>query len=129
VTDRPGLQNDGLAAPEPISVFDLERTARERLPRMVWDYYASGADDGVTLADNVAAFGRRRLRYRVLAGVAERGTTTTVLGHALSPPLLVTPFSRRTAGCKVRWRRCLADLSHPGVVAILDDGAGFGGPR
>ncbi|MGH8875098.1 MAG: alpha-hydroxy-acid oxidizing protein, partial [Acidimicrobiia bacterium] len=55
----------------------LEQAARERLPSMVYDYFAGGADDEATLADNVAAFRRLKLRHRVLAGVGERDTSTT----------------------------------------------------
>ncbi|HKK07589.1 MAG TPA: alpha-hydroxy-acid oxidizing protein, partial [Gemmatimonadota bacterium] len=51
---------------DPINLADFERAAGERLDRMAYDYYASGARDELTLADNHAAFDRLRLRYRVL---------------------------------------------------------------
>lgn len=80
------------AAPsEPIHLADLERLAREVLPPMAHDYYASGAMDELTLRDNVAAWQRLRLHYRVLRGVAARPLGTTVLGHELALPVLVAP--------------------------------------
>jgi (S)-2-hydroxy-acid oxidase/4-hydroxymandelate oxidase len=69
-----------VSAPEPINVADFERLAAERLDPGVLGYFAGGAGDERTLRDNVAAFGRRRLRPRVLVDVADVTTATTVLG-------------------------------------------------
>ncbi|MEX2618736.1 MAG: alpha-hydroxy acid oxidase [Egibacteraceae bacterium] len=69
----------------------LEQQARERLAPAAYDYYAGGADDELTLADNVAAWRRLRLRYRVLRGVGAVSTATTVLGTRVAAPVLVAP--------------------------------------
>lgn len=57
------------------------------LPRMVYDYYAGGADGEVTLADNVAAFERRRIAYRVMAGVGVERREPMSLAVRPEPPL------------------------------------------
>lgn len=41
-----------------VCVSDFEEEARKLLPKAVYDYYRSGADQQNTLADNVAAFNR-----------------------------------------------------------------------
>lgn len=41
-----------------VCVSDFEDEARKVLPKAVYDYYRSGADEQNTLADNVAAFNR-----------------------------------------------------------------------
>lgn len=41
-----------------VCVSDFEKKAREVLPKAVYDYYRSGADEQRTLTDNVAAFKR-----------------------------------------------------------------------
>ena len=48
------------AAGSPIMVCldDFEKHVRQVLPKYAYDYYRSGADDEVTLADNIAAFRR-----------------------------------------------------------------------
>jgi 4-hydroxymandelate oxidase len=74
-----------------LNLRDLERLAGERLGQVAWDYYASGADDEVTLRENVAAFGRIALHYRVLIDVARRDLATTVLGQRVAMPVLVAP--------------------------------------
>jgi 4-hydroxymandelate oxidase len=75
----------------PISLFDYAQLARERLPRMVYDYYAGGAMDEVTLRDNRAAYERHALHYHVLAGLQAVELGTTVLGQPVTMPVLVAP--------------------------------------
>ena len=41
-----------------VCVSDFEKEAEKVLPKAVYDYYRSGADEQSTLADNVAAFNR-----------------------------------------------------------------------
>jgi 4-hydroxymandelate oxidase len=74
-----------------INIADLERLARSLLPQMAYDYYASGAEDELTLADNRNAWQRIAVRYRVLRGIAAAELATSVLGHALSMPIVVAP--------------------------------------
>lgn len=76
---------------EPVSVFDFERAARERLDPMARDYYDGGARDELTLADNRAAFDRLRLRYRVLRGIGARDTSVQLFGRRLACPVLAAP--------------------------------------
>jgi isopentenyl diphosphate isomerase/L-lactate dehydrogenase-like FMN-dependent dehydrogenase len=76
-----------------LNVWDYEHAAAERLEAGPYAYFAGGAGDEVTLADNVAAYGRWLLRPRVLVDVAETTTATTVLGQDVSMPLLVAPVA------------------------------------
>jgi 4-hydroxymandelate oxidase len=69
----------------------LEAAARSGLTPPAYDYYAGGADDELTLADNVAAWQRLRLRPRVLRDVSVVDPATTVLGTAVRMPVLVAP--------------------------------------
>jgi 4-hydroxymandelate oxidase len=69
----------------------LESAARGALSPAAYDYYAGGADDELTLADNVAAWQRLRLRPRVLRDVSVVDTSTTVLGTPVRLPVLVAP--------------------------------------
>jgi isopentenyl diphosphate isomerase/L-lactate dehydrogenase-like FMN-dependent dehydrogenase len=76
-----------------VNVADAERVAAERLDPGVLGYFAGGAGDEVTLADNRAAWRRWRLRPRVLAGVGEVSTATEVLGAPVAAPILVAPVA------------------------------------
>src|SRR6476469_9217953 len=83
--------------PKLLNVWDYERAAAERLAQGPYDYFAGGALDEVTLADNVAAYRRWLLRPRVLIDVAETSTATTVLGHELALPVVVAPVAFQRA--------------------------------
>lgn len=74
-----------------VDLVALEARARERLDRDAYDYYAGGADDEVTLADNVAAWARLRLRPHMLRDVSAVDLATTVLGVDVAMPVLVAP--------------------------------------
>jgi 4-hydroxymandelate oxidase len=67
-----------------------------------WDFLAGGAGDEITLAENVAAFRRRRLVPRVLVDVAAIDTRTTILGRQVSLPIAVAPVAAQ-------------GLAHPGA--------------
>ena len=56
-------------APRFVTVDDYEPVARERLPSDVYDFYAGGAGDEWTLAENRRAFDRWRFRPRCPACV------------------------------------------------------------
>jgi isopentenyl diphosphate isomerase/L-lactate dehydrogenase-like FMN-dependent dehydrogenase len=77
----------------PITVADYEHLAAQRLGPAALAYYAGGAGDERSLADNVSAWGRRRLRPRVLVDVGSVSTATTVLGTPVSMPVLVAPVA------------------------------------
>jgi 4-hydroxymandelate oxidase len=76
-----------------INLLELEERARELLPRMAYDYYASGANDEVTLRENRTAYERITLLPRMLVDVSARDAGTTVLGEPVSMPILIAPTS------------------------------------
>ena len=61
---------------------------------MVWDYVSGGIGDEVTVRANRAAFARCRFLPRVLRGIAEVSTATTILGQAITLPVLIAPSGR-----------------------------------
>lgn len=73
------------------SVADLRRIAKRRLPGGVFDYIDGAAEDERTLAANQAAFARVGYRPRVLRGLGEIETGSTLLGHPLTYPLVLAP--------------------------------------
>jgi len=75
--------------------FDaLEDRAREKLLPGAFAFAAGGADDEITLADNVAAWQRLRLAPRMLRDVTAIDTSVSVLGARIAAPLMVAPTGR-----------------------------------
>src|SRR3954451_20966086 len=75
----------------PLNVWDYERAFEQTLDAGAFGYFTGGADDEVTLRDNVAAFRRWRLRPRMLVDVRAAAIETTARGEPVSIPLLVAP--------------------------------------
>jgi isopentenyl diphosphate isomerase/L-lactate dehydrogenase-like FMN-dependent dehydrogenase len=70
------------------------------LPQIAYDYYASGANDEITLRENRAG------ANRMLVDVSVRDMSTTVLGEPVSMPVLIAPTA-------------LQGLAHPeGEIAM-----------
>lgn len=76
---------------DPLNIDEFERLAADRLPQLVYDYYAGGADDELTVHENRRAWQRIQFRPRILVDVRERSLATTVLGHPVSMPILTGP--------------------------------------
>jgi (S)-2-hydroxy-acid oxidase len=76
---------------EPLNVSEYEALAREQLEEGPYGYFAGGAGDEWTLAENVRAFNRWVLRPRMLVDVGTVTTATNVLGSDVSMPIFVAP--------------------------------------
>ncbi|KAI4371838.1 hypothetical protein MLD38_010140 [Melastoma candidum] len=76
---------------EVTNVMEFEKIAKDKLPKMVYDYFASGAEDEWTLKENTNAFSRILFRPRILVDVSKIEMATVVLGFKISMPIMVAP--------------------------------------
>jgi isopentenyl diphosphate isomerase/L-lactate dehydrogenase-like FMN-dependent dehydrogenase len=77
----------------PVNLFEYEPLAKARLDQSAWGYYASGAEDELSLRDSRVAYARIKLRPRVLVDVSTVEMATTALGMPISVPVIVPPMS------------------------------------
>jgi len=80
-----------LASPRVVNIEDLRRLAQRRLPKVVFDYIDGGAENEVTLRQNLRAFEEVTLRPRQAVPFAEWDMRTRVLGFELTMPILLAP--------------------------------------
>ncbi|VAI22863.1 unnamed protein product [Triticum turgidum subsp. durum] len=73
------------------NVSEYQAIAKRKLPKMAYDYYASGAEDEWTLKENREAFSRILFRPRILIDVSTIDMTTSVLGIKISMPIMISP--------------------------------------
>ncbi len=73
------------------SIADLQRHARRRIPRWVYEYGAGGSYEERTLQANLAGFAKLRLQQRVLVDVSTRSMATTLAGQEASAPIAIAP--------------------------------------
>jgi len=76
-----------------LDLENLEHRAREHLSATMYDYFAGGADDETTLADNPVAWKRIRLIPRVMRDVSRVSIATEVLGTPMAMPIMVGPWA------------------------------------
>jgi (S)-2-hydroxy-acid oxidase len=74
-----------------LTLAEYEKYAQAVLPRNAYGYYASGANDMITLRENRAAFNRLRLMPKILVDVSSINTETTILGEKVSMPIVIAP--------------------------------------
>lgn len=74
-----------------VEILDYEAIAREKLDKMAFDYYVSGANDQITLRENRSAFERIQLLPRMMVDVSRRDLSTSVLGLPYPLPLMIAP--------------------------------------
>ena len=75
-----------------LTIQDYEEAALRKLNKSAGDYYKSGANDEVTLRDNLSAFKSYKIRPRfLLRDVSNRELSTTFLGSKVTMPIGVAP--------------------------------------
>jgi 4-hydroxymandelate oxidase len=82
-----------VGTPKILTVDDYEPLAKQVLPADVFDYYAGGAGDEWTLAENRRAFERWVIRPRMLTGAWPVDPSTRILGTDIAFPVLVAPWA------------------------------------
>ena len=73
------------------TVAVAQRRAKRRLPPSVYDALVAGAEAGVTVRDNVAAFSELGFAPHVAGLPATREMATTVMGQDISLPVIISP--------------------------------------
>jgi L-lactate dehydrogenase (cytochrome) len=74
-----------------ITVDDMRRIAKRRLPRGVFDYIDGGAEDERSLTLNSAGFAKLEFIPNVLRDVSQIDTSTTLFGKRVPLPLMLAP--------------------------------------
>ncbi|CAM3126134.1 alpha-hydroxy acid oxidase [Cupriavidus taiwanensis] len=72
-------------------IEDLRRLARQRVPRMFYEYADSGSWTESTYRANQREFGNILLRQRVAVNIGERRLATRMLGQDVAMPVAIAP--------------------------------------
>ena len=74
-----------------LTIADLKRQARRRVPKMFFDYADSGAWTESTYRANESDFAKVLLRQRVLVDMTDRNLATEMIGEPVSMPVALAP--------------------------------------
>jgi L-lactate dehydrogenase (cytochrome) len=72
-------------------IEDLRVLAKQRVPRMFYDYADSGSWTETTYRANEADFRKIKLRQRVAVNMEGRSTATTMIGQPVTMPVAIAP--------------------------------------
>ncbi|MCH8063430.1 MAG: alpha-hydroxy-acid oxidizing protein [Chloroflexi bacterium] len=75
----------------PVTLYDLEKWAEQRMPHDLWDFVDAAAFDEITKRRNRTALDAITVNPRFLVDVSDRDLSTTVLGETISFPVMVAP--------------------------------------
>ena len=73
------------------SVAEARRRARKHLPKSVYGALVAGSEQGLTVEDNMRAFGELGFAPHVVGASAQHDLATTVMGQPISLPVLMSP--------------------------------------
>ena len=74
-----------------VNVEDIRQAARQRLPKVVFDYLDGGAEAEITLRENTRAFSDIQFLPRQAVAFDQCDLRTRVLGHEISLPVMLAP--------------------------------------
>ena len=75
-----------------VTVDHLRQVMEKRVPPIVREYYRGGADNEITLRDNVEAFQRERFKPRSGVQLGSVEMRTEILGHTIDLPVIAGPI-------------------------------------
>ena len=75
-----------------VTVDHLRQVMERRVPPIVREYYRGGADNEITLRDNVEAFRRERFKPRSGVRLDSVEMRTGILGHEIDLPVIAGPI-------------------------------------
>ncbi len=73
------------------TVAEAQRRAKKRLPKSVYNALVAGSERGVTVDDNLAAYGELGFAPHVAGLSGTRDLSTTVLGQSIAMPVVISP--------------------------------------
>jgi pre-mycofactocin synthase len=73
------------------TVLEAQRRAKRRLPKSVYAALIAGSEKGITVEDNIAAYGELGFAPHVAGSPASRDLSTTVMGQDISFPVIISP--------------------------------------
>ncbi|ORX45607.1 FMN-linked oxidoreductase [Piromyces finnis] len=77
----------------PLSLDDFHAYSQKHLPKMVYEYYAHGANNNETVEQNLKSYLKYRIRPRVMRDVSQVDTCVEVFGHVLPIPVGIAPVA------------------------------------
>jgi len=109
----------------PLNLAEYEARAQAILPRGIYDYFARGAADDVTLRENASAWNELRLRPRVLVDTAAPDLATTILGQPVTMPVMTAPCAMNAMAHPEGELAVARTTAAAGMIQVLSMGSSY----
>ncbi|KAJ7547242.1 hypothetical protein O6H91_08G076900 [Diphasiastrum complanatum] len=112
-----------MMATDVVNVKEFQVLAKQKLPKMVYGFYASGAEDEWTLEENERAYQTIRIWPRILLDVSNVDLSTRVLGFDITMPVMIAPTSMHKMAHPDGELATAQAAAAAGTVMVLSTGA------
>jgi L-lactate dehydrogenase (cytochrome)/(S)-mandelate dehydrogenase len=103
-----------------LSIDDLRKMAKRRLPRVIYDYLEGGAEDEMCLDTNASALASQRFLPRYLVDISKRDQSVTLFGETYASPFGIGPtgmIAMVRPDADLLLARAAADANIPFVIS------------
>ena len=109
----------------PINIYEYEPLARERLSKSEYDFIAGGATDEITLQRTRQMLDAIVLRPKMMEDVSVIDTSTTVLGHEITFPVMPAPSGAHARAHPDAELATVQAAGDAGTVMLLSSGSTY----
>ncbi len=94
-----------------VTIYDLQKLAKRRVPRATYDYVEGGAQREISYERSLDAFKNLEYNVRVLRNISEIDTSTEVFGKKVDLPIIFAPTG---------YTRFMYHVGEPAVAAVAE---------
>jgi isopentenyl diphosphate isomerase/L-lactate dehydrogenase-like FMN-dependent dehydrogenase len=94
-----------------ITIYDLQKLAKKKVPRATYDYVEGGAQREISYQRSADAFTNLEFNVRVLRNISSIDTSTEVFGKNVDLPIIFAPTG---------YTRFMYHVGEPAVAAVAE---------
>ena len=94
-----------------VTIYDLKKLAKKRVPRATYDYVEGGAHQEISYERSAQAFQNLEFNVRVLRDISEIDTSTEVFNKKVDLPIIFAPTG---------YTRFMYHVGEPAVAAVAE---------
>ena len=102
-----------------INVYDLENAASRVIPHGAFEYIAGGAGDELTLKENITSFNKKYIIPRVLQGIEEPDTSTSIFDINIKFPIIMAPAAAHGLAHETAEKGTAKGIAEVGTIMSL----------
>ena len=107
----PTLRRTRRKVDKAVTIYDLQKLARKRVPKATYDYVEGGAQRELSYARSLEAFANIEFNVRVLRNISNIDASTEIFGQKVDLPIIFAPTG---------YTRFMYHVGEPAVAAVAE---------